>query len=268
VEDRGRTTLKARVFAVVASIASQLWGHSKVTVFEALKERYDCYDNIANPNAFIDNTFQRFLDEDTFDDRPRSGRPYVVDERIAWEVAGLLKQGHVMDGKKVYYHSIHEACQFNPLIAALVEASGQSADMVFERALQADEELVVKTIEVKMELPKDVKQQRQSCAKEKLKLTWKMLFEVVFIDEMRMELTPPTKRKVICSKGEALLPEEDSRLNKKRKGDKPIVINALYAVNALMGPVHMKVLTGTTNFDSGYMVRSGQSLHVLSRQKL
>jgi hypothetical protein len=89
VEDTGRTTLKARVFAVVASTASRLWGESMVTVFKASKERHDCYDNIGNPNAVIDNTFKRFLEEDTFDDRPRSRRPCLVDGRIAWEVAGL-----------------------------------------------------------------------------------------------------------------------------------------------------------------------------------
>ena len=76
--------------------------------------------------------------------------------------------------------------------------------------------------------------------------------QVVWVDEMAMELKLPTSRNVLCRKGEEVYPAEDARLNKARRH--PKIIHALYAVNPLVGPVHIQVLSGTTDQDLGYMV--------------
>lgn len=252
---RGRTSLRARVFAICATVVSQVCRTSRQSEFDKLRHQYDVDDDIKDPTKFIHKSWTRFLDEDTLDDRPRSGRPHLVDESIAREVADLLKEGHVINGNKVYYHTIEEACMSNPVIAALVEASGHDAEHVFKRAKEVDPDLTERVRHIKMELPPHIKEEREQVAADKLKLSWVTLFNVVFIDEMKLELMPPITETVICSRGEQIFAAEDARLNKKRKHEKPIIIHAIYAVNAIMGPVHMRFLTGTTGIDTKYMVR-------------
>lgn len=85
----------------------------------------------------------------------------------------------VVIGRKHHYHSIHEACQFNPNIAALVEASGHGPEKVLRRALEVDPELIVKVDfhrlppeEVKVEMPTRLKQESEAVARKKLRLPW------------------------------------------------------------------------------------------------
>lgn len=252
---RGRTSLRARVFAIVATVAANLYGGEKEPIFNMCKEAFPIEDTIADPDHFILTTWNRFIKHDTLEDRPRPGRPHHVDEGIAREVAALLKLGHMVNGRKLHYHNIHEACQFNPIIAALVEASGHKPEKVLRRALEVDPELTVKVEEVKMEMPTRLKQEREAVARKKLRLPWVKLFNVVFIDEMKMELQPPRKGKILCSKREPIYPVEDPRLNKKRKKeDHHIILSAIYAVNPIMGAVHMQFLTGTSETTTGYTV--------------
>lgn len=250
---RGRTSLRARVYAIVATMAAQLFPVDKMKAFNMCKGVHPIKDKLDDTEHFILNTWTRFIDDDTLEDRPRPGRPHHVDEGIAKDVAALLKEGHVVNGRKLHYHSIHEACQFNPIIAALVDASGYDPEKVLRHAMEVDPELTMKVEEVKMEMPARLKEEREAVAKKKLRLPWAELFNVVFIDEMKMELEPPRKSKVLCSRGEPIFPVEDARLNKKRKEEK-IILVAIYAVNPIMGAVHMQFLTGTSEITTGYTV--------------
>ena len=64
-------------------------------------ETYGWDDSISKPEDFMDKAWEKLEKNDVFDDRQRCGRPYLVDDSIATEVASLLKESHVLKGKKV-----------------------------------------------------------------------------------------------------------------------------------------------------------------------
>ena len=108
---------------------------------------------------------------------------------------------------------------------ALVEASDHDADMCLSGSRGGSRSDARSTCG-KMELPPHIKDERKRVAADKLKLSWATLFNVIFMDEMRMVLMPPIKEKVIFMKRQQIFAAEDACLNGNRKHEKLIVIHA------------------------------------------
>lgn len=96
------TSLKVRVLAVVASIIAALYKKRRVTHFKHFLEEYHCEIPIANTTQFSDSNYRRFFEGGSLDECPCEGRPHAINEGLAREVAQLLKQGHMVNGQRVY----------------------------------------------------------------------------------------------------------------------------------------------------------------------
>lgn len=207
---RGRTSLKARVLGVAAVIIFTVYGVPVIEARNKVVEKYACEEEIASPTEFCQRHHAKWQGGKPLDDSPRLGRPHKIQEELAREMAELLLEGHTENGVKRYFHSVYDACCHNPMMAALVEASGVlDPEDVLPRVMQVCPDLVVRKQEVKMELPTEVKIERHNAAEEMAKLSWKYLMQVVWVDEMAMELKLPTSRNVLCRKGEEIYPAEE-----------------------------------------------------------
>jgi hypothetical protein len=77
---------------------------------------------------------------------------------------------------------------------------------------------------------------------------------MVFIDEKTIYACPCTSVKVICPRGTELTIGEDWRLLKGGKRS-VVVVKGIFAVNAVIGPVLWRPLSGTDGYDTPYKVR-------------
>lgn len=248
----------ARILAILAWYLGTPHGHRRSRIFEDLMQQHNCTDEIDAPHHFVTNTWKRFEETGTVEERARTGRPSRVAPDVARLCGEYLCRGYELDGVKMYYLDVQDACERCEAVQRLVSIAGVTPAQMWKAVKREDPDIMMKVQEVKFNLPPAVKEQRHKRAWELDEVTDAVLESTIFLDEMTLVARPEKRRKVIGRRGVPILPQADARLNRTHAGGarlKEVKVNALYAVNAVMGLVGWWPLSGTTDWPASYKVR-------------
>ncbi len=203
---------------------------------------------------------ERFKKTGGIADEPREGRPSKIPPHLVDECADILSLGYISKGQQCWYTSVDEAVQFSaPMARAFGEAQCTPEEM-WKAVHDAHPSLVKRKLEVRPPFSPELKADREQRAREGSELNLKQREEMVFMDEYTIRLTPSTSLPALCPTGTKLPIAEDTRLLKKGKQNE-FILKGIFAVNAVLGPVLWRPLSGTTGYETPYKVK--QHLHVL-----
>jgi hypothetical protein len=248
----------ARILAVLAWCLGTPPGHRRGQILKDLMQQHNCTDEIAAPHQFVTNTWNRFEETGTVEERARTGRPSIVALDVARLCGDYLCRGYELDGVRMYYLDVKDACAKCEAVRQLVSIAGVTPKQMWKAVQREDPSIMMKVQEFKFNLPPAVKRQRHKRALELDEVTDGMLDSTIFLDELTIVARPEKRRKVIGRRGVPILPQADARLNRTHAGGphlKEVKVNALFAVNAVMGLVGWWPLSGTTEWPASYMVR-------------
>ena len=244
---------EARVLAIAAYLIAEKTDADASPVFGELMSQHGVQDIVNDHRHFVQRTYGRFRRTLSVADRDRMGRPASIPPDLVKACADTLAEGHQYMGTKCWFASVEEASLISPQMARVLGQAGCTPEQMWKAIKRADSTLVRKTLEVKVPLSPKVRAARQEAAMRGQSLTQDDLERMVFIDEKTIEVQPCTSIKVICPRGTTLPIFEDQRLSKRGKRDK-LIIKGIYAVNAIIGAVLWRPLSGTTDYESGYKV--------------
>jgi len=247
----------ARILAVLAWYLGTPHGHRRGRILEDLMQQHNCTDVIDAPHQFVTNTWKRFEETGTVEERARTGRPSTVAPDVARLCGEYLCRGYELDGVRMYYLDVQDACERCVAVQQLVSIAGVTPQQMWKAVKREDPGIMMKLQECKFNLPPAVKEQRHKRAQDLDEVTDAVLDSTIFLDEMTLVARPEKRRKVIGRRGVPILPQADARLNRTHAGGprlKEVKVNALYAVNAVMGLVGWWPLSGTTDWPASYKV--------------
>lgn len=207
----------------------------------------------------------------TVHDNPRSGRPPVVSDEHARELAELMANGYHIKVKRLQvwrgFCSLKDAMEHCPRVQDILAEYPADVDL---KSLQRRIYKVApwlkackRSVDFKTELDADTKAERAEAAAEMQQQALEELRGVVYTDAKKLHVKPPKKIKVYTLDADRVV--EDGRLPQGKFG-KGIVLHYYAAVNALIGVVAFAWVTGTTGLRKGYKTQVGMhavELHVL-----
>jgi hypothetical protein len=260
-----RSSPAARILAIAAWIAAKFTNVKDSVLYGQLLEEHGVVYPGKDKRRFVRRTVEKFKETHDIADEPGGGRPRKIPPHLVDECADILRLGYISKGQQCWYASVDEAVKFSaPMARAVGQAKCTPKEM--EKAIQtAHPSLVRRTLEVRPPISPDLKADRERRAQEGIKLTKQQRGELVFIDEYTIRLTRRTSISVLVPKGTKLLTGEDSQLLKKGKKTE-FILKGIYAVNADVGPVLWRPLSGTTEYATPYKVK--HHLDVLHRLSL
>jgi hypothetical protein len=248
-----RTSAAVRILAIAAHYAAERLGQPCGPIFGDLLARHNLPNDIPRTPQYVQRVVDRFEKTGDVKDSERTGRPPSIPPSLVKECADILRKGYEYNGQQCWYVSVDEAAQTSPHMARLIgEARCTPRDM-WKAVQRSTPDLIFKKLEVKMPLEPEVKAARQEAAAKGLQLTEGDLMRMVFIDEKTIYAHPCTSVTVICPVGTELTIAEDRRLLKGGKRNF-VVVKGIFAVNAVIGPVLWRPLSGTDGYNTPYKV--------------
>jgi transposase len=207
------------------------------------------------PDAFK-RLIEKLQEDGTTEDRARSGRPPRITEEQVRHCLTYFKKG-VGTGRKQWYGftSIEHAAVECPEIAAVLAETGVHIDTLWGRMrdLQMQEHkhgFRKITIRVKPSLTPDIRQERLRKAAEWSRMSLEDLMCVFWIDEKQEYMLDKAYKCYAPDDAESYSVESHSPLGKAKK------LKYIACVNAVLGPVYIALISGSSDFDSGFMVRT------------
>lgn len=249
-----RTSTTIRALALAAHFVAQRLGQPSAPIFGDLLAKHNLPDDIGRKQQFVERVADKFEKTGDMKDASRSGRPPSIPPSLVKECADILREGYEYNGLQCWYVSVEEAARVSPRMARLIGKAQCSPKDMWKAVQRSTPDLILKKLEVKMPLEPDVKAARQEAAAKGMQLTEEDLMRMVFIDEKTIYARPCTSVKVICPRGTELTIGEDWRLLKGGKRS-VVVVKGIFAVNAVIGPVLWRPLSGTDGYDTPYKVR-------------
>lgn len=219
---------------------------------------------IGNPYSFIPYWVDTFEQRGSVLDQPPPGRQSPVEQGLAFEVCYLIQAGYVNEtGQQCYFRSIRHAVQHRPRLQEILGNKRITQQGMLRRVKRACPELARRTLRFVRVLTPRTKRARAQYAAwmlSMLKMTpqgldaselQSYLARFVWIDSKTLYVAP-ADRLVYAPPG-ADLYVEDARMPCSKSQVKKI--NYYVVVNAVLGPIYFKVVTGTTRIrevDSSY----------------
>lgn len=189
------------------------------------------------------------------------GRTSTIPPEEAERAAWLFWGGYVAEGVHVYPTSIRDGLNNIPALEALRRRWGVSPATMLAHMKKAEPRLKKRTEELRIQYTQAEKLARLHRAIELKRGFCTRMHRIFWIDESHIYIVPKGQR--VYAPPEASLVLEDERL--ERDFRKVIKLRFYCVVNAVLGPVYMKFVTGTTGLKTGYKVRSCQlceSMHM------
>jgi transposase len=216
-------------------------------------------NGVKDKRSFIKRTVMRLEDQGDLEDRPRSGAPRKVPDSVIKQCCKELKRGYTDDaGRHWHYSSIEDALNTDygsPYMRDIVVKYEvvNVRETLWARMLEADSDIGRVYRPAKHKHTDEQKAVRQRVARQR----WDMginelclwLFTVVWIDA-KCGYTDQRGEWVYCSIQESLKPGFEAN----RNGFPRKKLHFYIAVNALIGPVDIIFVTGTTGDKRIYKV--------------
>jgi hypothetical protein len=219
-------------------------------------------------NAFRD-LYHRVEKTGSLHDLPRSGRPSSVSDREVELCVAAFKRGlgNPQTNEWIGFTSIEHAAICCPTIIQTLEATGVTIRTLWNNMNRTQLKLHGKpfkkiVIGIKPKLTAKVRAQRLERAKEWASWDIDKLKRLVFIDEKQEYYRISHYECYADDDAESRTVESSTTLGEAAKKIKYIA-----AVNAVMGPVYFSMISGTSDYDTEFMVRIITSMRVTSRDK-
>jgi hypothetical protein len=223
-----------------------------VTHFEEANEGHDI--------AKLKPAFKRLIDklrtDGSYMDRARTGRPPRITDAQVRRCVHYFKRGVGTEREKWWgFTSIEHAAFECPEIAAVLAETKVSVDTLWGRM----KDLQMKehghgfrriTIRTKPALSPEVKQERREKAAEWAQMSLEDLMCVFWIDEKQEYVRDKAYKCYAPDDATSYTLESTAPLGKCNK------LKYIACVNAVLGPVYIALISGTSEFDSSFTVRT------------
>jgi hypothetical protein len=213
-------------------------------------------DAVKDAERFAKNLCEKMLNHGVIEDLPRSGRPRVLSDQHVDTCTKLFKQGVTRkDGTWYGFTSLQHAVTECAGIRRIWEESNVTIDQLWNRMKEMQYEVHKTgfnkiTIHVRPKFAADVKEERLQKATEWATLTLDQLACYFWIDEKTLYVHNHTYRCYAPDDQKPCIMEAPLGPSKARR------LKYIACVNALIGPVYIAFLSGTSDFDSGFKVRT------------
>jgi hypothetical protein len=206
-------------------------------------------------DEFFKNLIEKLIERGNVADRARAGPPLKLDEGKVEECIKLFKQGAVTeDGSWYGYTSIEHAVTECQGIREIVSKSGVALETLWRRMKATQVRLHGRsfnkiTIHVRPPLTDEVKAERLRIAAEWAEYQQDDLERFFWIDEKQLYVHNTCYKCYADDDARSRIVESHQVLGKKKK------LKYIACVNAIVGPVYMGFLSGTSDYESGFKVR-------------
>lgn len=258
---RGGNHSHVRSSAMVIMLTSLMaYAPSPLTAFKRMEKDFEHeaeVHGIKRPRRMLQNLYKRVVETGNWVDRPRSGRPEKLTEDQVRLCVIAFKQGV---GNKRHedwcgYTSIEHAAAVCTIIQRVLRDSRVTVDTMWERMCVTQlrdygKKFTKINIIVKPALRDEIKKERLSVAREWCAWSADDFDDIFWIDE-KTEYHKCTRYE--CYAGDddvSYAVESHSTLGKAKK------LKYIACVNAVLGPVYFKLISGASDYDSGFKVRT------------
>lgn len=193
----------------------------------------------------------------TTEDKQRPGRPLKVQKPEARRAAKLYMAG--VQPADVPFTSINQALRLSQKLRSIAEAAKCKAGALLRAIKRSTTRLITETIKFKPPLSKKVQAERYTTAQwdiHKQHNNPTFFKRTIYADSHKMPLPPKDS---ITGAGDRLHPRQTSRTHPffNSPGGTRHYINYYAAVNKVLGPVALIIVTGTTSLKSNFKVSRG-----------
>ncbi len=190
---------------------------------------------------------------DEVENKPGQGRVSIISHDTAKKLANLYMAGFKTSSGMRGYTSIDHAKRMSNTFAQLIADAGTPSNKTIMRAMRkANKNLGKVRQSAKKQLSPENKSYRRKVAGNLKRMGKKRLHAVTWVDEVSKWVKLPDR--LVAGdkrKGDRVINDYFAARNKKRQ----IKVCAVLAVNYAIGPLHCKLLTGTTGgIDKEYQV--------------
>ena len=239
----------------VAAVKAYYWAHGSLPLAAIFLGLLTGGAYHGNPHTFIPYWVNNFELRGNVHDKPPPGRPPHMDLDQAWECCYLIQAGYKLQtGEQRYFRSIRHAVSQCPRLKEILGSKHMSQQGALRSIKKICPELARRTLRFVRLLAPATKQARAAYAAHMLSMVTvtpdgvdatqlqRYLARFMWIDSKTVYVVPkdhlvyaPLNADMYIE--DARLPRSRSQINKK---------NYYVVVNAVLGPVYFKVVTGTT----------------------
>lgn len=231
----------------------------------ALKKLLRAGESVSKPADYCERWGLRRTAHNKVTDLPRSGRPTKITLPQAKAAVAALTEGRVLGGKEEPYTNWSHFTSTDPVASQILQKTGASRASLVRHCKALAPQLKVLHVDIKPFIRPKNKAARVDYCQQALKQPIKKLLGTTFIDAASFGPNQPAASTTILIdkasyKGPMTLGDNRMQQLKAHK----LRINYYIAVNALVGPVDLCIVTGTTGHQppyrkKGYMVSSSNS---------
>lgn len=214
--------------------------------------------NIKAPQQWFSNLFKTVSETGSTSKRPRSGRPSKLSVEQVRRCNIYFKRGVGSWGEPSWYGytSIEHAARVNRHIKKVLLDSGVSIKTLWNRMQQRqiiDHGKPFKKISIliKPELTNYQKATRLRKAREWMKFTPEKMMSFIWLDEKQEYITTMTYRCYADDNAHSISVPCHKRLGARGKK-----VKYISGVSAIFGPAFFELISGTSDYDSGFKVRT------------
>ena len=262
----------------VAAVKAFYWAQGSLSVAALLLLLLTAGTFRGNPFSFIPYWVGEFEARGSVLPKPPPGRRSRMDEELATHCCSLIEAGYTTpDGEQRYFRSMRHALQMCPELKQIMGDRHLKQQQMLRRMKAACPELCRRTLRFVRLLAPATKRERAAyaaCMLQMVTITpngpvttqlWRFLARFMWIDSKVVYVVP--RDCLVYAPANADLYIQDDRLPRSKSQIRKI--NYYVVVNAALGPVHFKVVTGTTRITDidpsyprrGYQVRTGRVGH-------
>ena len=258
----------------IAAVMAYYWarGNLPLATFLLLALTYGTFTG--NTFSFIPYWVRQFQAQGSVLPTPPPGRRSRMDEELAHECCGLIERGYINENHEHrYFTSMRHALLLCPRLKQILGGTRLTQQQMLRRIKAACPELTRRTLRFVRVLSPATKRERAAYAARMLRMVAttpngpdatelrRYLARFMWIDSKIVYVVP--KDCLVYAPADADLYIEDHRLPRSKTQIRKI--NYYVVVNAVLGPVYFKVVTGTTHITQidpaypshGYKVRGG-----------
>lgn len=245
--------LKLRLLAVECYILSGKLIEPAVALFNSRCPKH----GKSTPSRFIREAWQLLELTFSLHTQHNQGRPRKVTDTEAAAAVQWLWAGYEAEGEQRYYTSIEAACELSPKLAACVAAHDIKPRTLLAAMRRVEPKCRRQLTVVKRPHSPENRKQRVRCCEQLEGWSLSRLQRTCWIDAATIWLVPKNM-KVFAPPGVHLVltdsrhPTHSSKIRKLR---------FYICVNALLGPVALRFITGTTDLEGNYMVGASACLN-------
>lgn len=201
----------------------------------------------STPSRFIRDAYTLLTTTYSLHSPRTQGRKRAISDDVAAAAVQLLWDGYQSEGQQCFYTSIEAACEGSQRLAAVV-AEHRCTPRTLLAAMKRVEPGCRRRLEVtKRPHSPESRRQRVQCCKQLGSWSIDRLLRTCWIDAATIWVAP--KDRLVYAPPDAKLVRSDDR--HPSHSSKAFKLRFYICINALLGPVSLRFITGTTDLDNG-----------------